>query len=67
MRCKTGLSGDEIALYRKLIFRGAQEYLCLDCLAGDCATTREKLEELIRYFHRTGICSLFVQYEEESL
>lgn len=62
-RCGTALSGDEIALYRKLVSRGATAYLCLDCLAQDCATTREKLQGLIDYYHRTGICSLFVQWE----
>lgn len=63
MRCKAGLTGDEIALYKKLVFRGAEEFLCLDCLAVDCSTTREKLEQLIAYFHRTGLCSLFAQWD----
>lgn len=61
MRCGARLSGDEIALYRKLIFRGAEEFLCIDCLAADCSTTREKLEKLVAFFHKTGTCSLFVK------
>ncbi len=65
MRCGAGLCGDEIALYKKLVFRGAEEYLCLDCLAADCSTTREKLETLIAYYHRTGICTLFAKWESE--
>ena len=64
MDCGTRLTGDEIALYKKLISRGAEDYLCLDCLAEMCATTREKLEGLIAYYHRTGICTLFVKYED---
>ena len=64
MRCGAGLCGDEIALYKKLVFRGADEFLCLDCLAAYCSTTREKLEALIAYYHRTGICSLFVKWEQ---
>ena len=62
MRCGVFLTGDEIALHRKLLSRDAREFLCLDCLAEDCGTTRGKLQQLIDYFHRTGICSLFVKY-----
>lgn len=65
-RCGGGLTGDEIALYKKLVFRGADRYLCLTCLAEDLNTDREKLTELIDYFHRTGICTLFARYPEES-
>lgn len=59
--CKADLSTDEIALYRKLISRGAREYLCMDCLADDLLIPRKKLEELVEYYHRTGICCLFPQ------
>ncbi len=61
--CGMGLTGDEIALYKKLVFREAEEYLCLDCLAERFLVARERLEGLIAYFHRTGICSLFVKDE----
>lgn len=30
---KKDLSGDEIAIYLKLVNRGAKEFLCIDCLA----------------------------------
>lgn len=63
MRCGAGLTGDEIALHKKMICRSAEEFLCLNCQASDYGTTREKLERLIAYFHRTGICSLFAKYE----
>jgi hypothetical protein len=63
MRCGSSLTGDEIALYRKLVCREAEQYLCLDCMALGLSEPREKLEELIQYFHRTGICALFVKYE----
>lgn len=61
MRCGTALTGDEIALYRKMIFRGAEQFLCLDCLAADIPTSKDKLESLIAWFHRTGVCTLFVK------
>ena len=60
--CGMGLSGDEIALYKKMVFREAEEFLCLDCMAGHFSVARSRLEELIAYFHRTGICSLFVPH-----
>ncbi len=60
--CGHSLGGDEIALYRKLVYRGAREYQCINCLAKDLASPREKLESLIEYYHRTGICTLFAKY-----
>ena len=42
MRCGARLHSDEIALYRKIVCRGATQYLCLDCLAADIPTTRGK-------------------------
>lgn len=63
MRCGASLTGDEIALHKKMICRNAEEFFCLDCQAADYGSTREKLERLIDYFHRTGICSLFAKYD----
>lgn len=63
MRCGAKLASDEKALYKKLIYRAAQEYLCLDCLAGDLKTTRVRLEELIALYHRRGNCVLFAKWE----
>ena len=63
MRCGAGLNGDEIALYQKMVRRDAEAFLCLDCQASDYGATREKLQRLIDYFHRTGICSLFAKYD----
>ena len=60
MRCGKDLESDEIALYRKLIWREASEYLCIDCLAGDLSSTSERLRELIVYFRTTQRCCLFV-------
>lgn len=63
MCCCAALSDDEIALFRKLVFREAKEYLCIDCLAGDFKVPRKKLEDMIAFYHRTGICCLFPKYE----
>lgn len=65
MKCGAVLKTDEIALYRKLISRGAQKYSCLNCLAEYLNVTKEDLEKLIEYYHRTGVCSLFVKWDDE--
>lgn len=63
MKCGAELCSDEMALYKKLVFRGATEFLCLDCLAGEMRTSRERLQSVIDYYHRTGICCLFAKVE----
>lgn len=65
LRCGAPLTGDEIALHKKMISRAAETFLCLDCLAEECAATREQLEGLIAFYHRTGICTLFAKSEGE--
>ena len=60
MRCGKNLKSDEIALYRKLIWREASEYLCIECLAGDLSSTPERLNQLIDYFRTRQRCCLFV-------
>lgn len=57
--CGAAVSGDEIGLYRKLVNRGACDYLCKACLAKrfDCEVAL--LDEKIAQFKRMG-CSLFV-------
>jgi hypothetical protein len=67
MRCVTLLSGDEVALYKKLVFRDAEQFLCLDCMASGLSAPREKLEELIQYFHRTGTCVLFAKWDVDNV
>ncbi len=59
--CGRGLTSDEIALSMKLQGRQIQSYFCLDCQADYSRTTRKRLEELLEYYHSTGICSLFAR------
>lgn len=63
MKCGASLSGDEVALHRKLVYRAATEYFCIDCLAAFCSTSRARLEQLVSYYHRTGECILFAKQE----
>ncbi len=58
MNCKKELTGNEIAMHKKLINRFAEEFMCLDCLSQHFNVSKELLEEKIKYFIETG-CTLF--------
>ena len=58
LQCGRLLSGDEIALTRKLINRGASHFYCLTCLASHFDVSEEDLREKIRQFREMG-CTLF--------
>lgn len=57
--CGAELLADDIAIFRKLVDRNADTFLCIDCLAKGLGCTREDIEGLIEYFRSTGKCSLF--------
>ncbi len=59
MDCGSELFADDIAIHRKLINRGADEFFCIDCLAGKLGCTRDDIERLIEYYRSTGSCTLF--------
>ncbi len=58
MECEKRLSMDEIAIYRRLIYRDAEEYLCKGCLAKKMRVTEAQIEEKIAHFKKIG-CTLF--------
>ncbi|MBQ9385158.1 MAG: hypothetical protein IJT87_13085 [Ruminiclostridium sp.] len=58
-KCGAALRDDDIAIYRKLVNRGAEEFLCIDCLSLRFGCTREKIERLIAYYRESGECTLF--------
>lgn len=60
MKCGKPLEADEIAVHKKLVNRGATEFLCIRCLAEHFCCTREMIEERIEHFKKTG-CALFGQ------
>ena len=57
--CCRELTRDEIGLTKKLINRGASEFLCLTCLAKKFDMTVEECRTLIAHFREAG-CHLFV-------
>ena len=58
-QCGAPLGGDDIAIYRKLVHRGAQEFLCIDCLAAYFQCPRAEIEKHIRWYRESGQCTLF--------
>ncbi len=58
-KCGAPLGPDDIAIYKKLVFRGAEEFLCIDCLAAYFQVPREEIEKRIRYYRESGQCTLF--------
>jgi biotin operon repressor len=56
--CQKPLLRDEIAIYRRLIHREAEEYLCKECLAAFLGVPTEIIEKRIAYFKKIG-CTLF--------
>lgn len=58
-KCGAKLFQDDIAIYKKLILRTADEFLCIDCLAEYLGVSREAIEQKIRYFRESGTCALF--------
>ncbi len=58
-KCGASLSQDDIAIYKKLILRTADEFLCIDCLAEYLGVSREAIEQKIKYFRESGTCALF--------
>ena len=61
VRCNRIMSGDEAALYKRLVNRGATDnFLCIECLAENMRVRVSDLEEKIRHFKEIG-CTLFLQ------
>ncbi|MBQ8404533.1 MAG: hypothetical protein IJX55_08965 [Clostridia bacterium] len=57
--CEKILLLDEIAIYRRLICRDAEEYLCKNCLAVSLKVGVEEIDKKIEHFRNIG-CSLFI-------
>ncbi|MGI5895127.1 MAG: hypothetical protein ACOX6P_11140 [Candidatus Merdivicinus sp.] len=57
-QCGKELLPDEIAVYRKLVNRGATEALCIPCLAKQFSVKEELIRKKIQEFKEMG-CTLF--------
>lgn len=57
-KCGRKLTFDEIGLHKKMINRGATEFLCITCLGEYFGVSEEHLRERIDHFRKEG-CLLF--------
>ena len=58
MKCRRTLTGDEVGIYKRLVNRGAREFLCKTCLSAHFGCTESQIEEKIEHFRAMG-CTLF--------
>ncbi len=58
IKCGGKLTQFDIGLHRKLINRGATEFMCIPCLAKKFKVTEERMWEKIEEFRDWG-CTLF--------
>ena len=56
--CEKELSSLDIGFHKKMVNRGAEEFMCIDCLCKYFGIPREKADEMIENFRRMG-CVLF--------
>ena len=57
-KCEKELSSDEIGIYKKLVNRGAESFLCIECTAAHFEVSVSDLEEKIKQYKKMG-CTLF--------
>ena len=57
-QCKKPLTKDEVAVTKKLINRGAAEFMCVSCLAKWFDVTEKDVHDKIAQFKAMG-CTLF--------
>ena len=58
-KCGHELFMDDIAIYRKLVLRSAEEFWCIPCLAEHFDCQISDVEKLIAYYRESGECTLF--------
>lgn len=63
MQCGRDLTSDEIGLHKKMINRGATEYMCLSCLAGFFHCKESLLLRKMEQFREQG-CALFTPQKQ---
>lgn len=56
--CGRELTPDEIAIYKRMVNRGAIDFLCITCFAAEFGVSEELIREKIRHFKEMG-CTLF--------
>ncbi len=62
--CGQKLTNDDIGIYKKLVCRTAQDFLCQNCLAAYFHCDIRLIQEKIRQFRESG-CFLFPPLEQK--
>lgn len=57
-QCKKELLPDEVAIYKRMVNRGATSFLCIGCLADYFQVDEKLVYEKIEHFKKQG-CTLF--------
>lgn len=57
-QCGAELSSDEIAVYKRMVNRGATDFLCICCFAAYFGVSEALVREKIEHFRAEG-CTLF--------
>ncbi|MBS7360903.1 MAG: hypothetical protein PUB85_05670 [Clostridia bacterium] len=57
--CSKELTNDDIGFHKKMVNRGATEYMCVECLSKHFGIEVEKSRQMIEKFRESG-CTLFV-------
>lgn len=57
--CGAELTNDDIGFHKKMINRGAEEFMCIPCLSDYYGISVEKAHEMIEIFRKQG-CTLFL-------
>lgn len=58
IKCHSELTNNDIGLHKKLVNRGAKEYMCINCLSLYFKIPVFTLEKKIEEFKKMG-CTLF--------
>ena len=63
--CGKELENDEIGIYKRMVNRGATEFLCIKCLAEYFKISEDLVREKIEHFRNMG-CTLFAQKPKDT-
>ncbi len=58
--CGRELTNDDIGFHKKMVNRGATEFMCTECLAEYFGISIEKALSMIEMYRESG-CTLFVK------
>lgn len=59
IKCGRQLTNDDIGFHKKMVNRGATEFMCVECLSNYFGIETEKAYKMIEHLRISG-CTLFV-------